>query len=90
MTTPSQQKWLTKLPGLDYSIEYKNGVTNVAADALFRVRDPILHNITVSVTMLDFMKEIEASWSLPSGYGKVITELHKEKHWVSLLRLIGI
>lgn len=35
MTEP-QQKWLLKLMGYDFSIEYKNGKSNAATDALFR------------------------------------------------------
>jgi hypothetical protein len=36
LTTPWQQKALTKLLGLQYSIEYKRGSTNQVADALSR------------------------------------------------------
>lgn len=37
LTTPLQQKALTKLLGLNYKIVYKKGVDNTAADALSRV-----------------------------------------------------
>ncbi|GJU14404.1 ty3-gypsy retrotransposon protein [Tanacetum coccineum] len=35
--TPLQQKYVRKLMGFDFSIEYKTGLVNRAADALFRV-----------------------------------------------------
>ncbi|GJZ71379.1 hypothetical protein Tco_0635230 [Tanacetum coccineum] len=37
ITTPTQMKWLPKLMGYDYEVEYKKGSENDAADALSRL-----------------------------------------------------
>jgi hypothetical protein len=37
--TPFQQKWVTKLLGYDFTVEYKKGVDNQVVDALSRRED---------------------------------------------------
>ncbi|GJS00937.1 putative nucleotidyltransferase, ribonuclease H [Tanacetum coccineum] len=48
VTTPLQHKWLAKLMGYDYVIEYKKGRENVAADALSRVQGITLFTTAIS------------------------------------------
>lgn len=38
--TPVQQKWVSKLVGFDYKIEYRPGESNKAVDALSRLHEP--------------------------------------------------
>ncbi|KAM2118243.1 hypothetical protein ACFX1R_011686 [Malus domestica] len=38
-STPFQQKWVSKLMGYDYEIQYKQGAQNMVADALSRLHD---------------------------------------------------
>ncbi|KAJ0442289.1 putative nucleotidyltransferase, Ribonuclease H [Helianthus annuus] len=48
VTTPLQHKWLAKLMGYNYAIEYKQGRENVVADALSRVEGSELFVSAVS------------------------------------------
>lgn len=58
ISTPCQQKWLSKLMGYDYEIVYKRGQDNVVADALSRA--PTLSAISAIGTGL--LNQIRNSW----------------------------
>lgn len=57
LTTLVQQKWLSKMLGFDYVIQYKKGKDNVVADALSR-KDELEGSLAVmqSVTLVGVLK----------------------------------
>jgi hypothetical protein len=61
---PFQQKWITKLIGYDFTMEYKKGVKNRVADALSR-RDDWEPEITISllsIPTVSWLKDLKAEY----------------------------
>ncbi|GJZ40265.1 suppressor of mec-8 and unc-52 protein homolog 1 [Tanacetum coccineum] len=57
ITTPTPMKWLPKLMGFDYEIQFKKGVENVSADALSRIQSEaqlfsLFSNIPIDIELL--------------------------------------
>lgn len=72
LTTLVQQKWLSKMLGFDYVIQYKKGKDNVVADALSR-KDELEGSLAV-------MQSVTPRWSI-----KVINSLENDQEAQELL-----
>lgn len=51
MGTPFQHKWITKLIGYDFTVEYKKGVDNRVVDELSRMEE-LDFEVTVSLFII--------------------------------------
>ncbi|XP_019191750.1 PREDICTED: uncharacterized protein LOC109186281 [Ipomoea nil] len=75
ITTAMQQKGLTKLLGLNYTIQYKKGVDNSVADALSRRRGPgQAENLAISAVRPLWLEEVIRSYEGDELASKILTE----------------
>lgn len=77
VTTPLQHKWLAKLMGYDYSIDYKKGKENVAADALSRVQSTTLFAIGVSTLEPLLLQKVIDSQAEDIELQRIVSSLQK-------------
>ncbi|GJX69778.1 retrotransposable element Tf2 [Tanacetum coccineum] len=76
ITTPFQSKWLLKLLGFDYEIEYKQGKDNVVADALSRIqREGELLSILTALPSNEFMEAISAMWTTDPVLSGIVKDM---------------
>lgn len=75
MATPFQQKWLSKQAGFDFTIEYKAGTENRAADALSRIPGSQLLAMAVSSVDSSLLDELKKHWQEDKALLKIIQEL---------------
>ncbi|KAF5480102.1 hypothetical protein F2P56_000872 [Juglans regia] len=62
--TTMQQKWISKVLGYDFVVEFKKGRENVVADALSRQREEITATLAViSLPSWDWVEEIKTLYS---------------------------
>ncbi|KAL4319444.1 hypothetical protein GQ457_18G018050 [Hibiscus cannabinus] len=62
--TPSQQKWVVKMMGYDYEVQYRKGINNIVADVLSRKLAVVECN---SLTMSKVSTELLFSVIVPAG-----------------------
>ncbi|XP_066166261.1 uncharacterized protein [Oryza sativa Japonica Group] len=76
LSTPWQQKALTKLLGLRYKICYKKGLENGAADALSRRQSDGLEELSaISICLPDWLQELIAGYQSDSEAQKLLQAL---------------
>lgn len=75
ITTPLQQKWLTKLLGLNYEIVYKKGIENRVADALSRRHKTRADCTAISSVVPLWIQELEGSYQGDLEAKKLIAAL---------------
>jgi hypothetical protein len=75
ITSPEQQKWVTKLFGYDYEIIYKKGKENVVADALFRKYEDEGSLFSLSFIIPDWLQAIHQEWLQDPKSSQLIQQL---------------
>ena len=75
MATPFQQKWLSKLAGFDFTVEYKCGSENRAVDALSRIPSTQLFTMAVSSIHSQLMSDLQRHWNSDTKMQQIIGDL---------------
>nr|GEW94209.1 putative mitochondrial protein [Tanacetum cinerariifolium] len=78
LSTPFQKKWVSKLLGYNYEIQYKKGVENQVADALSRITSGDLLSIAVSSLNSNLLDLIKQSWVQDAMCQKLISDITQD------------
>lgn len=82
MVSVDHQKWLTKLMGYDFDIQYKPGLENKAVDALSRVgSEPTL--AALSIPRLKVLEELETQVMADEGLRQIVEALQEDPNSVT-------
>ncbi|PKA50779.1 putative mitochondrial protein [Apostasia shenzhenica] len=81
ISTVSQQRWISKLTGYDFTIQYKKGSENVVADALSRIpENHIVESANISAAVItELLKEVRNSWEEDPKLKDIIQKLQTEQ-----------
>jgi hypothetical protein len=75
ISSPEQQKWVTKLFGYDYEITYKKGKENLVADALSRKYEDEGSIFSVSFIVPDWLQAVHQEWLQDPKSSQLIQQL---------------
>jgi hypothetical protein len=75
ISSPEQQKWVTKLFGYDYEIIYKKGKDNVVADALSRKYEDEGSIFSLSFIVPDWLQSVRQEWLQDPKSSQLIQQL---------------
>ena len=74
ISSPKQQKWVTKLLGFDYEIIYKKGSENLVADALSRLPKQA-ELVAISIPICETLEVIRREWANNPKIQNIIKKL---------------
>jgi hypothetical protein len=75
ISSPEQQKWVTKLFGYDYEIIYKKGKDNLVVDALSRKYEDEGSIFSLSFIVLDWLQVVRQEWLQDPKSSQLIQQL---------------
>lgn len=78
--TPLQQKWIAKLLGYDYEVQYKKGSDNIVADALSRRPHTDGHLCSLVTFTSPLITDIQGSWQNDVQLQGIIQDLTTGQH----------
>ena len=73
--TPLQQKWIAKLMGFDYEVQYKKGRDNVVADALSRRPQEGSVVATMVTITTSLIRDIQQGWQQDAHVQELIQKI---------------
>lgn len=88
IATPAQQLWVAKLLGYDFSVEYKPGISNAAADALSRQQEESSFAVISASQWVDTVK-LQKKVEVDPSLGKLVQQLKLDPSCQPPYNLIG-